>query len=81
MTLDLTDIQKTLENLHNLVEVMQTKNVRQENHALYLNAIIRDLSARLHTTTDFKEKLETENRILKRKLRRLQNEHLSSLRQ
>ena len=81
MTLDLTDIQKTLENLHNLVEVMQTKNVRQENHALYLNAIIRDLSARLHTTADFKEKLETENRILKRKLRRLQNEHLSSLRQ
>ena len=81
MTLDLTDIQKTLENLHNLVEVMQTKNVRQENHALYLNAIIRDLSARLHTTTDFKEKLETENRILKRKLRRLQNEHLNSLRQ
>ena len=81
MTFDLTDIQKTLENLHNLVEVMQTKNVRQENHALYLNAIIRDLSARLHTTADFKEKLETENRILKRKLRRLQNEHLSSLRQ
>ena len=81
MILDLTDIQKTLENLHNLVEVMQTKNVRQENHALYLNAIIRDLSARLHTTADFKEKLETENRILKRKLRRLQNEHLSSLRQ
>ena len=30
---------------------------------------------------NFKEKLETENRILKRKLRRLQNEHLSSLRQ
>ena len=81
MTLDLTDIQKTLENLHNLVEVMQTKNVRQENHALYLNAIIRDLSARLHTTAAFKEKLETENRILRRKLRRLESERPSSLRQ
>ena len=80
MTFDLTDIQKTLD-LHNLVEVMQTKIVRQEYRTLYLNAIITDLSARLHTTAAFKEKLEAENRILRRKLRRLESERPSSLRQ
>ena len=88
MTSDLTDIQKSLENLdisnkqkQTLEEVMHTIIVRQENRTLYLNAIIRDLAARLHTTADFKGKLETENRILRRKLRRLEEERQSSLRQ
>ena len=88
MTSDITDIQKILENLEKinkkkqtLEEVLHTIIVRQENHTLYLNTIIRDLAARLHTTADFKVKLETENRILRRKLRRLEEERQSSLRQ
>ena len=88
MTSDITDIQKILENLEKinkkkqtLEEVLQTIIVRQENHTLYLNTIIRDLAARLHTTADFKGKLEAENRILRRKLRRLEEERQSSLRQ
>ena len=88
MTLDLTDIQKRLENLEKInenkqavIEALLTKGVQQENRTLYLNAIIRDLSARLHTTAAFKEKIETENRILRRKLRRFEDERRSSLRQ
>jgi len=86
MNLELQDIQERWEKLekinkkkHNLLEELYSKIVRQENRTLYLNEIIRDLSARLHTTTHFKEKLETENRILRRKLRRLEDELQSSL--
>ena len=88
MTLDLTDLQKRLENLETInekkqavIEALLTKGVQQENRTLYLNAIIRDLSARLHTTAEFKEKIETENRILRKKLRRFEDERRSSLRQ
>ena len=88
MTLDLTDIQKRLENLETInekkqaiIEALLTKGVQHNNHTLYLNAIIRDLAARLHTTAEFKEKIETENRILRRKLRRFEDERRSSLRQ
>ena len=88
MGLDLHDIQQSLKNLErinekkqNLIEVMYTKIAQQEEQHNQLNTVITNLSARLNTTTDLKGKLETENRMLRRKIRRLEDEFLSSLRQ
>ena len=75
MNLDLEDIQQSLEKLEkinkskqNLLEEMYSKIIRQEEQQKHQKSVITNLSNRLEIATNLKEKLESENRILRRKI-------------
>ena len=88
MKLDLQEIQQSLEKLEqinknkqNLVEELYRKIVVLEEEQKQLNSVITNLSGRLEATTTLQGKLRTENNMLRRKIRRLEDEFLTSLRQ
>ena len=88
MKLNLQDIQQSLEKLEqinknkqNLVEELYRKIVLLEEEQKQLNSVITNLSGRLEATTTLQGKLRTENNMLRRKIRRLEDEFLTSLRQ
>ena len=88
MKLNLQDIQQSLEKLEqinknkqNLVEELYRKIVVLEEEQKQLNSVITNLSGRLEATTTLQGKLRTENNMLRRKIRRLEDEFLTSLRQ
>ena len=87
MKLNLQDIQQSLEKLEqinknkqNLVEELYRKIVVLEEEQKQLNSVITNLSGRLEATTTLQGKLRTENNMLRRKIRRLEDEFLTSLR-
>ena len=88
MKLDLQEIQQSLEKLEqinknkqSLVQELYRKVVGLEEEQKQLNSVITNLSGRLEATTTLQGKLRTENNMLRRKIRRLEDEFLTSLRQ
>lgn len=88
MKLDLQEIQQSLEKLEqinknkqSLVQELYRKIVGLEEEQKQLNSVITNLSGRLEATTTLQGKLRTENNMLRRKIRRLEDEFLTSLRQ
>ena len=88
MKLDLQEIQQSLEKLEqinknkqSLVQELYRKIVGLEEEQKQLNSTITNLSGRLEATTTLQGKLRTENNMLRRKIRRLEDEFLTSLRQ
>ena len=88
MKLDLQEIQQSLEKLEqinknkqSLVQELYRKTVGLEEEQKQLNSVITNLSGRLEATTTLQGKLRTENNMLRRKIRRLEDEFLTSLRQ
>ena len=88
MKVDLQDIQQSLEKLEqinknkqSLVQELYRKIVGLEEEQKQLNSTITNLSGRLEATTTLQGKLRTENNMLRRKIRRLEDEFLTSLRQ
>ena len=86
MKLNLQDIQQSLEKLEQinnqiLVKELYRKIVGLEEEQKQLNSTITNLSGRLEATTTLQGKLRTENNMLRRKIRRLEDEFLTSLRQ
>ena len=88
MKLDLQEIQQSLEKLEqinknkqSLVQELYRKIVGLEEEQKQLSSTITNLSGRLEATTTLQGKLRTENNMLRRKIRRLEDEFLTSLRQ
>ena len=88
MKVDLQEIQQSLEKLEqinknkqSLVQELYRKIVGLEEEQKQLNSVITNLSGRLEATTTLQGKLRTENNMLRRKIRRLEDEFLTSLRQ
>ena len=88
MKVDLQEIQQSLEKLEqinknkqSLVQELYRKIVGLEEEQKQLNSVITNLSGRLEATTTLHGKLRTENNMLRRKIRRLEDEFLTSLRQ
>ena len=88
MKVDLQEIQQSLEKLEqinknkqSLVQELYRKIVGLEEEQKQLNSTITNLSGRLEATTTLQGKLRTENNMLRRKIRRLEDEFLTSLRQ
>ena len=88
MKVDLQEIQQSLEKLEqinknkqSLVKELYRKIVGLEEEQKQLNSVITNLSGRLEETTTLQGKLRTENNMLRRKIRRLEDEFLTSLRQ
>ena len=87
MKVDLQEIQQSLEKLEqinknkqSLVQELYRKIVGLEEEQKQLNSTITNLSGRLEATTTLQGKLRTENNMLRRKIRRLEDEFLTSLR-
>ena len=75
MNLDLQDIQQSLEKLEeinkqkqNLLEELYGKIIKQQEEQKQLKSVITNLSNRLEIAANLKEKLESENRILRKKI-------------
>ena len=88
MKVALQEIQQSLEKLEqinknkqSLVQELYRKIVGLEEEQKQLNSVITNLSGRLEATTTLQGKLRTENNMLRRKIRRLEDEFLTSLRQ
>ena len=75
MNSDLQDIQQSLEKLEeinkqkqNLLEQLYSKIIKQQEEQKQLKSVITNLSNRLEIAANLKEKLESENRTLRRKI-------------
>lgn len=75
MNLDLQDIQQSLEKLEeinkqkqNLLEELYSKIIKQQEEQKQLKSVITNLSNRLEIAANLKEKLESENHTLRRKI-------------
>ena len=85
MTSNRQNIQQSLDNLEqinkkqqNLMEELYNKKVQRDKQHNQLKLVLNHLSTRLKTMTNQKNKLKTVNQMLREKIKRLEDEFLTS---